>query len=283
MIENEKEIYIVKANGEKELFDSLKLENSLRRAGANQKTISRIVAKIQSNLKDGMKTSEIYIEAFRLLNEYDIVQASKFSLKKAVMNLGPQGFIFEDFIGAIFKKLGYKVLLRRKIRGLCVSHEVDIIAENDEKFVLGEIKFHNRQGIKSDIKVILYMKERFDDIAKGEFYRNIDKNLKIENWLITNTKFSSQAVKYAECNPDLNLMSWDYPPENNLHELIGETGLFPITVLKSLSSNDKKKFLSENILLCRDLLDGGELLLDRIGISAEKTEGILAEIKELLK
>lgn len=279
----EKEIYIIKANGERELFDSSKLENSLRRADADQETIAQILNEIQAKLRDEMTTAEIYQEAFKILNERDILPATKYSLRKAVMELGPQGFIFEDFIGAVFKKLGYKILLRQNVKGLCVTHEVDLIAQNDEKFIMSEIKFHNRQGIKSDLKIILYVKERFDDIAKGEFYRNIDKGLKIENWLITNTKFSSQAVQYAECNPDLNLMSWNYPLGNNLQELIEKTGLFPITVLNSLSSNDKKRFLSKNILLCRELLEGSELLLDRLGIPTEKRKGILNEVTKLLE
>ena len=281
-MENQNEIYIIKANGERELFDPSKLENSLRRADADQETIDRILDEIQSKLKNEMTTAEIYREAFRILNERDILPATKYSLRNAVMDLGPQGFIFEDFIGAVFKKLGYKVLLRKNIKGLCVSHEVDLVAQNDEKFIMSEIKFHNRRGIKSDLKVILYVKERFDDIAKGEFYRNIDKGLKIENWLITNTKFSSQAVQYVECNPDLNLMSWNYPVGNDLQKLIESTGLFPITVLKSLSSNDKKRLLSNNVLLCRDLYEGGERVFDQVGIPIEKIKGILSEIKELL-
>ncbi|MCK4918696.1 MAG: hypothetical protein KAS02_02845 [Candidatus Pacebacteria bacterium] len=279
----EKEIYIIKANGDKELFDPSKLEDSLRRAGADKQAISQIVTEIKlSFTKDVITASEIYRDAFRLLGKSDIVSASKYSLRRAVMNLGPQGFTFEDFMGAIFKKLGYKVLLRKNIKGLCVSHEMDLIAQNDEKFIMSEIKFHNKQGIKSDIKVVLYIKERFDDIAKGEFYRNIDKNLKIENWLITNTKFTTQAITYAECNPDLNLMSWNYPTEINLQKLIEEAKLFPLTILKSLSSNDKKKFLSKNVVLCRDLLEGGDILFDRVGISAEKAKGVLFEINELL-
>ncbi len=42
----EKEIYIVKANGDRELFDPLKLETSLKKAGADPKTISTIVNKL---------------------------------------------------------------------------------------------------------------------------------------------------------------------------------------------------------------------------------------------
>lgn len=280
---NQKEFYIIKANGEKEIFAPSKLENSLKRSGADKKSIDKVLTKITNKLKDGMKTSDIYVDAFNILKSEDKTKASKFSLKKAVAGLGPQGFVFEDFIGAIFRKLGYKILLRQHIQGLCVSHEVDLIAQNEEKFIMSEIKFHNRQGIKSDLKVILYVKERFDDIAKGEFYRNIDKGLKIENWLITNTKFTSQTILYAECNPDINLMSWNYPSNFNLYQLIEKSGLYPITVLVTLSGNDKKRFLESGILFCKDLLKGGLLIFDHNNISKEKAEGVLREINKLLK
>ncbi|MCK5022238.1 MAG: ATPase [Candidatus Pacebacteria bacterium] len=277
-----KQIYIVKANGDKELFDEKKLEASMKRAGADFKIITEIIRVIKSELKDGMTTAEIYRQAFRLLNVGAATPAIKYSLRKAVMELGPQGFAFEDFVGAIFKALGFKVRLRQTIGGLCVQHEVDILAENEEKFLIGEIKFHNRQGIKSDLKVVLYVKERFDDISKGEFYGNINKSLKIEKWLITNTKFTTNGIQYAECHPDLHLMSWNYPKRGNLQELITESGLYPLTTLKTLSSKDKQIFLKNNIVLCRDILKGGERLFNLLGISLDKLEGTIKEINKLL-
>ena len=60
-------ILIIKANGEQEAFDSQKLRDSLNRARANPVVVGKIVTHIESEIKDGMSTKEIYRHAFELL------------------------------------------------------------------------------------------------------------------------------------------------------------------------------------------------------------------------
>jgi hypothetical protein len=172
--------------------------------------------------------------------------------------------------------------LRQTIKGLCVSHEIDVIAQNDKDFLMAEVKFHNRKGMKSDLKVVLYVKERFDDIAKSEFWQNINKDLEKGFWLITNTKFTTKAIQYAECSPGLRLMGWNYPEGASLNEFIDNAKLYPLTCLESLSKHDKKLFLKKNIVLCRELQQGGERLFNLVGITTEKREVVLKEIENLL-
>ena len=282
-MQEEKQIYIIKANGEKEIFESRKLENSLRKAGTSSEVIAQILEVVKNKLVNNMTTAEIYREAFRLLREIEkTTSAAKYSVRRAVMELGPDGFAFEDFIGAMFRAMGYKVKLRQIIKGMCVSHEVDIIAQNNDHFLMGEIKFHNRQGMKSDLKVVLYIKERFDDLEKSEFWKNVNKDSEKDFWLITNTKFTNKAIQYAECCTGLKLMSWNYPEGESLHEFISEAELYPLTCLESLSKHDKKLFLKKNVVLCRELRQGGERIFNLVGISPEKREVVLREIDELL-
>ena len=94
--------------------------------------------------------------------------------------------------------------------------------------------------------------------------------------------FTTNGIQYAECHPDLHLMSWNYPKRGNLQELITESGLYPLTTLKTLSSKDKQIFLKNNIVLCRDILKGGERLFNLLGISLDKLEGTIKEINKLL-
>ncbi|MEA2112361.1 MAG: restriction endonuclease [Patescibacteria group bacterium] len=278
-----KDVYVIKANGEREIFESKKLESSLRRAGTSPKVITEVVETIKGRLIDEMTTAEIYREAFRLLKEIEgATIAVKYSVRRAVMELGPDGFSFEDFVGAMFRAAGYRIRLRQSIKGLCVSHEIDVIAENEEDFLMAEVKFHNKQGMKSDLKVILYIKERFDDITKGEFWNNVKKGLKKNFWLITNTKFTNKAIEYAECCPGLKLMSWNYPEGGSLNEFIDNEKLYPLTCLESLSNYDKKLFLKNRVVLCRELKQGGERLFNLVGISPEKREAVLQEIENLL-
>jgi hypothetical protein len=98
--------------------------------------------------------------------------------------------------------------------------------------------------------------------------------------LITNTKFSSTAIQYGEC-AHLNMLGWNYPPENNLHQLIERLNLVPITVLTTLNQAEKKMFLANNIVLSKQL--GDFKLLQSYGIDDLKARTIIREVYDLCK
>ena len=76
----------------------------------------------------------------------------------------------------------------------------------------------------------------------------------LKNFLVvTNTKFTSTAEQYAACS-GVTLLSWDYQKDNNLHDRIQRSGVYPVTVLQTLS-NTQKKPGQNGIITCRNLLD----------------------------
>lgn len=80
---------VVKGNGQTEFFNSEKLFHSLKRGGAKDQLANMIVSHIESEMKDGMKTSDIYHHAFELLKDKHPAAAAKYDLKRAIMRLGP--------------------------------------------------------------------------------------------------------------------------------------------------------------------------------------------------
>jgi hypothetical protein len=280
---NAEPIYVIKANGNREPFDESKLEYSLRRAGASSQAIQQIIAHIKVHLKKNITTHEIYRHAFELLHKEDKPIAIKYSLKRAVMELGPTGFPFEDFVAEIFRARGYEAETGKIVRGFCVEHEVDVVAWNKDKLVMVEAKFHNELGTKSDLKVILYVKARFDDLRQMKFpygmpagkERELD-----EAWLVTNTKFSSTAIEYGSCQGGVVMVGWNYPPMGNLHDMILESKLHPLTCLVSLKGREKKLLLDQGIVLCKTLAENVELL-EALGLSAEEKQDVLDEIEAL--
>jgi hypothetical protein len=52
--------------------------------------IDDIVRHIKGELKEGMTTSEIYQHAFSLLKKYHAPVAARYSLKQAIIDLGPE-------------------------------------------------------------------------------------------------------------------------------------------------------------------------------------------------
>lgn len=270
--------FIIKSTGEKELFDVRKLEASLSRAGASKSSVDLIAEHILKEVRDGMSTGEIYAHAFSLLRRYEKPVALKYSVRRAVMELGPSGFPFEKFIAELFKARGFKAETNLIARGHCVEHEIDIIAWNDLKLIIAEAKFHNDIGLKSDLKVVLYVKARFDDLKETYFTVEGKKRKYDEAHLITNTKFTSSAIEYAEC-AGLALIGWNYPAQGNLHNIIEDFNLHPITALTALSGSEKRDLLSQGIVLSKQLSDKN--VLKNAGIRDNNIDAVLHEIKEL--
>ena len=276
---NTQSITIVKASGQHEAFDPEKLRFSLMHAGASQDATEEVIKHVVSELKDGASTHYIYTHAFSILSNLNKKVARSYSLRRAVMQLGPSGFPFEDFVAEILRAKGFQCLTRQTVLGGCVGHEVDVVAYNDKKLVMVEAKFHNELGTKSDLKVVLYVKARFDDLRDNVFSYGGENRKITDAWLITNTKFSSTAIHYAVCK-DMSLIGWNYPEKSSLSCMIEEEGLHPITCLTTLSDGEKKTLLTGGVVLCSKIKETPEVLNNLLGKDFDSA-AVINEINEL--
>jgi ATP cone domain len=272
-----KNYIITKASGTQEAFSSEKLRQSLAKSGANEATIDNILSEIESSLYDGISTKKIYQAAFALLKKSNRSHAGRYNLKRAIMALGPSGFPFEKYIAAVFEWQKYKTQTQLFLQGACVKHEIDVLAENDSEFLLIECKYHNNVGIVSDVKISLYIHSRYQDVLKNWSKTSTTKPLNC--CLVTNTKFSSDAVTYGTCI-GIKLLGWDYPTKKSLSNLIDKSGLYPITCLTTITNKEKEDLLAESVVLCSTLLQN-ETLLSKVGIGQSRMRSVLAEIKSL--
>lgn len=270
---------IIKADGKHETFDPEKLRASLLNSGASAEAAEEVIGHLTPTLHAGMTTHEIYKHAFAILARTSGKAARRYSLRRAVMQLGPSGFPFEDFMAEILRAHGLECLTRQTLLGGCVPHEVDVVAWNAKKLIVVEAKFHNELGVKSDLKVVLYVKARFDDLKQNVFSYGRDNRKITDAWLITNTKFSSTAIHYAECQ-DMTLIGWNYPGRGNLQDMIEEAKAHPVTCLTSLTEEEKRALLATGIVLCSQIKREPEILLRALGGHVD-TARVLAEIKEL--
>jgi hypothetical protein len=174
---------------------------------------------------------------------------------------------------------GYEVAVGEVLEGECVSHEIDVVAQRDNETTIIECKFHGDQGLKCNVKVPLYIQSRFLDVkAKWNNSKSATSVLS-KGWVVTNTRFTEDAVQYGNCC-GLYLLSWDYPVGESLRERIDRLGLYPITVSTQLTNREKHFLLSCNVVLCRQLL-GDSFYLDHLGISEVRKHRILSEIEAL--
>ncbi|MCK5095852.1 MAG: restriction endonuclease [Candidatus Pacebacteria bacterium] len=278
-----KGVEIIKGDGQREVFSKKKLLRSLRRSGASPAVAERVASEVESSLHDGMQTRDIYRRAFQLLRKKDTLLpvAHKYNLRKAIMELGPDGFAFEKFVGEIFKALGFKVRVGVMIDGWCIDHEVDVSAKKDGVHNLIECKFHNTTGYKTDLKVALYVRERFQDIEKKNEHDTPEKTREHEGWLVTNTKLTTKAIRYSEC-VGTHVIGWGYPKkgQDNLEDLIERSGIYPVTILTSLSKQQKKILMQDGVITCRQIYKNRQPLL-AAGINENKIALIIKEIEIL--
>lgn len=273
------EVMIVKADGKHEAFDKEKLRFSLLHSGATPEATEEVIDHLVPNLHSGMTTHDIYRHAFEHLAKISKPVARSYSLRRAVMELGPSGFPFEDFVAEILRAKGFECVTRQTVLGGCVPHEMDVVAYNASKLMMIEAKFHNELGTKSDLKVVLYIKARFDDLKENVFaYGGKDRAI-TDVWLVTNTKFSSTAIHYAVCK-NMTLVGWNYPEKGNLQDMIEEERLHPVTCLITLSEAQKKTLLTNGVVLCSSIRKNPEVLRQLLGSNLNET-AVLTEINEL--
>jgi len=272
-------INIIKASGEKVPFEIEKVIRSIERAGADKLLVEDIVQDIEKAVYDGMTTKKIYQMAFKILKGKSRVSASKYKLKKAIMELGPTGFPFEKFAGAVLNHEGFITRVGVIVQGNCVQHEVDVVAEKDNKHYMVECKFHSDQGRFCNVKIPLYIQSRFIDVEK-QWKKLPGHETKFhQGWVFTNTRFTSDAIQYAKC-AGLMLLSWDYPIGNGLKQRIDRLGLHPLTSLTTITKAEKTKLLEKDIVLCKELHDNPQLL-EEIGIPKTRHKNILKDSQEL--
>ncbi len=271
-------VHVIKADGSTELFESEKLQRSLRRAGAGKEEIADIIRHVEAIMYEGMHTQEIYRHAFEMLQSSATPVSARYSMRRALFGLGPTGFPFEDFIARIFAFEGYHTKTRVILAGKCAEHELDVAAYKDDHSFVAEAKFHSRPGMKSDLQVALYSYARLLDLKEAKICHEDICGVK-ELMIVTNTKFTSAAEKYATC-VGVTLLSWEFPKHNNLHDRIQRSGIYPVTVLQSLTTSQKQALIAAGVITCQDIVAKPEMLR-HLHLNAKRIESTVFEATSL--
>ncbi len=240
---------VTKIDGTKEPYNEEKIRASATRVGVPASLQDEMLMSIRDRLFDGIRTNEIFLMIKEFLRDSDTPYlAMKYNLKDALSQLGPSGYPFEKYIATLLTGVGYHTVTNQTIEGGCVSHEIDVLAQKDGITYFIEAKFHKNSSQRTDVRVALYIKARYDDLKVSW------KSGATRSWIITNTRFSTDAIKYGECQ-NIRLTSWGYPKGEGIMDLIEHTGLHPITIIDGLSEGDKLRLLSEGVVTCQQLLD----------------------------
>ena len=272
---------VIKASGQTEEFNIQKLVDSLIRSGASEDVARDIARKVESQIKPSMHTKHIYRIAKKLLRQYSKAADMRYSIKRAIYMLGPAGYQFEKYFAGILRAYGYSAETNRFLKGYCITHEVDIFAVRNDIGSVIECKYHSNGGNPTDVKIALYVYSRFMDIKKAYELNHENRVSMNECWVVTNTRCTSDAIKYAGC-VGLKIVSWKYPDKNSLERMIEHKRLYPVTILSSIKKTSLDILFKHDIILVRDIADMDEQsFIKQSGLDAAAARILKREADEL--
>jgi hypothetical protein len=241
-------INVINFQKEREPFSLKKVYRSVLRSGGSKELAHKISKEIEAIIYPDISTKEIFKNIKNKLKKESIETAIKFSLKEGMRKLGPTGFLFEKYIGDLFREHGYTVKNNKWLKGKCIDYETDVLLEKNNTILIGECKYRNHSGERIDVSVCLKIYASFIDIKNGNGFKKEIKPL-----VVTNTKFTTKAIKYAECQ-GIELLGWNYPIDNGLERLIESKNLYPVTVLPSFNQSFIEYFSNHEIMTVKDIL-----------------------------
>src|SRR5690606_29919526 len=100
-----------------------------------------------------------------------------------------------------------------------------------------------------------------------------------QGWLVTNTRFTDDAINYGRCI-GVTLLSWDYPKNNGLKANIDSMALYPVTALTTLTKKEKHLSMDDNIIFVKELKHRKKTM-QKIGIAELRMQRVLNEVEKL--
>ena len=272
---------VTKRNGEKVPFDIAKLRTSLKRSGADNDRIASVIDELHGSLHNGITTKAIYKKAFELLNATPVlVGAGRYRVKQALKQLSTTGYPFEHFIGKLLEKQGFETQVGVVVPGKCVQHEVDVFALREGEHYMVECKFHPSKEGRCDVKNALYVHARFVDLESYWTQQPGHESRKHQGWLITNTRFTTDAIDYGTC-AGLRMLSWDFPNGNGLRELIEQYRHYPVSCIGSLKRSEVRA-LADNAIVVADDVVSNPAALDLLELTEVRRSKIMEEARSLI-
>ncbi len=263
--------FIIKYDGRREEFNPEKIRQSCLRSGATPEIAEEIVDYANKKVYSGMSTKKLMKLVYAKLNRVCGKHiAIRYSLKEAITELGPEGYEFEWYIAHLLRGKGYRTVHspEPKLRGRWVEHEIDVLAEKGSEKIIIECKHHFRSHTWTGLEVPLVQWARLDDL-------NGNANGITGAWVVTNTKFSEHAIRYAN-GKGMRLTGWNYPPGAGLEKMIEERCEYPLTVLR-LPNFVRWNLIEKGIADIVEFREAPESVLAAAGLSSGK----IKELKEL--
>ena len=271
---------VKKNSGELIPYNPNALKRSLTKSGAKKEEVEDVFEKISKDLYEGITTRELYRTAFQYLKDYRSSYAARYSLKRALRDLGPEGYYFEMWFARVMQAAGYETIHSETVQGNAVTHEIDVVAAKENQLIFCECKFRNDEEAKISVTTPMYFLSRMKDVEQHT-YHFFGRDMKpSKGYLVTNAYLTTDSIEFANYY-GIGLISWDYPENKSIKYLVDNAGLYPVTCLTTLTDEQEKILLSKDCILVKDLVQN-QKTLDSLNLSKEVMDAVLEEANDLL-
>jgi hypothetical protein len=185
---------------------------------------------------------------------------------------------FEVFVQALLAHNGFEVSSNQLLIGKCVEHEVDAIARKNGVTFFVEAKHHLRYHTPTGLDESRIARAVLEDVIEGFALGKSD--LKIDRaMIVTNTRYSDQAVQYGSCKNILQI-GWSSPIDHGLQSMIEGRNLLPLSCVRGLGVDARVKLAISGIVLFEQLIDEDTMELARkTGLPRDFIRSIKEKIK----
>lgn len=262
-------VNVMKFDGSKQPFDKTKVYNTCMRMNATPQQARDVAGKVAAKVYEGIPTKKVLQLIFTFLKEHRPEVQHRIDLREAIslMRSKPD---FERFVQLLLQAEGYDVEPNQIISGRCVEHEIDAVAKKrngngnesgkekgsgkNGETVYVEVKHHIQSHTFTGVGVFLEARATYEDLNEG--FKNKKNNYDFTRVLvITNTKMSEHALRYADCR-NISHIGWRDPYERGLEEIVMQHGFYPVTLLKGISENFVARLGDAGIVLLKQLVEG---------------------------
>lgn len=272
---------IVKSDGQRVAFKPEKIGETLRRIGAKPELVAHVTERVAKAIKTDMSTREVYQMVRRELRKENRCIAHRYNLRSGLLKLGPAGFRFEKYVASILRSYRYEAdTPKDNLRGLCVDHEIDVVAKAKGRTMMIEAKFRQRFDDTVNLKDAMSTWARLIDLRDGASQHKATPKFD-EAWIVTNGRFSEAALQFGTCK-GMQMIGWTRG-EQSLARMVDHAVLYPITVIEGLKEWELEKFSKKNLMLCTEVADKkpGPLAL-ATGLPLARVQSIVDSCKEVV-
>jgi hypothetical protein len=253
---------VIKADGTKQPYDRYKVMRTARNYGVPEEYIVEVAADIEKHLYEGMRTRDILRLIHTVARRYQPAVDARTNVRRAIGLFRPKPD-FELYVQALLAGSGYEVGEGRILKGRCGEHEVDAIARKDGITYFVEVKHHHNHHRMTGLDEGRIARAIVEDVQEG--YKEGRNHFTVDKaMIVSNTKLSSHAKRYAACW-DIKHIGWDNPAEENIASMVADRMLCPVTLIKGVNARMRKNLVQAGIVTI------GQLLAHSPGELAEMT------------